>query len=593
MKKFFSNLSIKSKLLFSHIILIAIPTVVIVALFYSRIYNLIVNDSIQQEQAISLQTSASVSATLNQIVTIAGAVRDNPYLDSISKGGDGDMEGLSQNERDAFISLVKEQTKDELITAIHVYSDNVPESYYNGALGEVFRPISETKGTYWHGIFDGSDRDSLFCPSFYLKGADEEYGGLALIYRLSSTGSNAGENYLAVYFSKYYLTKTLQNGISINDSVYYIINERESLVAASNDSLSGTYRMSYDTASEIEQGFNQFTTKTILNTEVYTGCHKLGKSDWIMVSVLPAAPIRQKGYTVIINFVLLYVLMLVVALVIAEFMSSSITKRLDVVSSQMRKVRREPPVRIPESNTHDEIGDLITSYNYMTDKMNLMIEQQARDAEELRVSEIRALQAQINPHFLYNTMDMINWRAQTGKPREVSEAIQALSKFYKLTLSKKGIYGTIASETEHVTLYIQLQNMRFNGRIHFVSDIPDEMNDCIIPKLTFQPIVENSILHGILEKTTREGTIVITAWSEGNDIVIQISDDGIGIEGDQLGTILSEKADRTDRTNIGVYNTHRRLRVIYGPGYGLKYSSIYGKGTDVEIRVPRRISEAE
>ena len=161
MKKFFSNLSIKSKLLFSHIILIAIPTVVIVVLFYSRIYNLIVNDSIQQEQAISLQTSASVSATLNQIVTIAGALRDNPYLDPISKGGDGDMESLSQDERDAFVALVNEQTKDELITAIHVYSDNVPESYYNGTLGEIFRPVSETKGTYWHGIFDGSDKDSL------------------------------------------------------------------------------------------------------------------------------------------------------------------------------------------------------------------------------------------------------------------------------------------------------------------------------------------------------------------------------------------------------------------------------------------------
>lgn len=212
---------------------------------------------------------------------------------------------------------------------------------------------------------------------------------------------------------------------------------------------------------------------------------------------------------------------------------------------------------------------------------------QAKAAEELRIAEFHSLQAQINPHFLYNTMDMINWLAQQGRTDDVSTAVQSLSRFYKLTLSRKQSISTIAQETEHATIYLEIQNMRYHNSISFVSDIPDELMEYQIPKLTLQPLIENAVLHGILEKDDKTGTIVLTGWIEGTSIVLLISDDGVDIPSEKLSAILSGNGNSTSSgTNIAVYNTHRRLQILYGPDYGLTYSSTPGSGTEVEIRIP-------
>ena len=221
--------------------------------------------------------------------------------------------------------------------------------------------------------------------------------------------------------------------------------------------------------------------------------------------------------------------------------------------------------------------------------MTQLMEKQAQAAEDLRIAEFNSLQAQINPHFLYNTMDMINWMAQQGRTSEVCNAVQSLSRFYKLTLSRKKGISTIAKEEEHVSIYVHLQNMRYHDSISFISDIPDELMEYQIPKLTLQPVIENSILHGILEKPSKSGTIVLTGWMEDGDIVLLISDDGVGIAPDKLPMILSgEGTSISGGTNIAIYNTHRRLQVLYGADYGLTYSSDVGKGTEVQIRIPAK-----
>ena len=223
----------------------------------------------------------------------------------------------------------------------------------------------------------------------------------------------------------------------------------------------------------------------------------------------------------------------------------------------------------------------------MTRKMDQLMADQAKAAEELRIAEFHSLQAQINPHFLYNTMDMINWLAQQGRTDDVSTAVQSLSRFYKLTLSRKQSISTIAQETEPATIYLEIQNMRYHNSISFVSDIPDELMEYQIPKLTLQPLIENAVLHGILEKDDKTGTIVLTGWIEDTSIVLLISDDGVGIPSEKLSAILSGNGNNTSGgTNIAVYNTHRRLQILYGPDYGLTYSSTPGSGTEVEIRIP-------
>ena len=183
-------------------------------------------------------------------------------------------------------------------------------------------------------------------------------------------------------------------------------------------------------------------------------------------------------------------------------------------------------------------------------------------------------------------MDMINWLSQSGEREEVTRAVQALSSFYKLTLSRKDPITNLRSEIEHIELYLELQNMRFEEGIELAVDVPDELMSVRLPKLTLQPIVENSIIHGILEKESQEGTIVIAGWADGSDAVILVSDDGVGMDEEALATVLSGENKKATGTNIAVSNTHRRLQILFGKDYGLTYRSTPGEGTEVEIRVP-------
>ncbi len=594
MKHFLRDASIQTKLLLSHIFLIAIPTLTLIILFYTRFYNLIVNDSIRQSLAIASQTSNSVDATMNQISAISSALRSNSYMNRLFNSSTSELaqlalEGDSDQLRD-LSTLIHSEIDGTLITSIHVYTDRIPEFLYgNDTVDDFFLPLEASNATYWRGIFASTAKYSLYCPAFYLSHAEiNQYGPLAYIEKIypGSTASDGTPSYLAIYFSEEALSSLLQQSETFNSEVFYIINERNSLVASSDTALAGTYYMDYNTVRSLSSSDEGYTKRTVLGKEVFAVSNQIGDTDWYLVSVLPSEQVLKRGQTVIWTIVILYSVMLAVAFFIAFHMSRSITKRLQIVNDQMRIVRSGPPVRVPEPTKHDEIGELTDSYNYMTDEMNALIENEKKSAEELRISEVRALQAQINPHFLYNTMDMINWLSQTGQAEEVTDAIQALSRFYKLTLSNKKDYATVGSELEHVELYVKLQNMRYEDQIEFVADVADDLKDVELPKLTLQPIVENSILHGILEKPERSGVIVVTGWRDGNDLVLLISDDGVGMDENTCRNIITGEHNVSTGNNIAVRNTHRRLQMLYGNYYGLTYRSVPGQGTEVEIRVP-------
>ena len=329
-----------------------------------------------------------------------------------------------------------------------------------------------------------------------------------------------------------------------------------------------------------------FATTTILDEKLYMGYREIDQTDWRLVSVIPVNSVFSEGQQVLLNTAVLYLLFVALACVTALLLSGSLAKRLSLVVEKINQNREKNLVPFQDNSDKDEIGQLVFNYNAMVGRINQLIEEQTETAEKLKVSEVRALQAQINPHFLYNMLDMINWLAQSGKQREVSLAVQTLSKFYKLTLSKKNITTSIREELRHVELYVKLQNMRYEDTISFLIDVPDEILDFEIPKLILQPIVENSIQHGIFEKDSKKGTIVIMAWMDGADIIFVVSDDGVGILPEKLPFILDGTYEDGKGSNIGIYNTHLRLQLLYGREYGLCYESTPGRGTEVQVRLP-------
>ena len=599
-KNGYLNLRLQTKFTIALISIVVLPAFLTVFLFYGKLYNMVVSNTIRQEQDASAKTAPLIERTMDTILATTRNITGQTFFQELfyMPVSDSAKELASSNHAIDFKNAIRRLTTDSIVTDVRIYVD-FPEELEtlddDPNTENILAPISQAKGTYWYGIFQGNrENQEMFCPSFYLGSQEKKnYGDMAYICPLSLYyHSNAYKAYLAVYFSDSKLNSILSDNLSLEGSVSYIVNERDAIVATSDQSLSGIYRLDYDTIKESFMSSNNFIERNILDPKVYAGFYSISNTDWFMVTILPAPPLIHESNHLMLQIALLYAGFLVLALIFANVLAHSITGRLSSVIRQMQTVRHGPPTPMESPQAHDEIGDLIDTYNYMTRKMYELMEKQAKAAEDLRIAEFNSLQAQINPHFLYNTMDMINWMALQGQTEEISHAVQSLSRFYKLTLSRKKGISTIARELEHVTIYVQLQNMRYHDSIELITDIPDELSEYQIPKLTLQPVVENSILHGILEKESKSGTIVITGWMENEDIVLLISDDGVGIPPEILSTILSGKGNsQSGGTNIAVYNTHRRLQILYGKDYGLIYSSNPGEGTEVEIRFPAHREE--
>lgn len=591
----YGDMKLHTKIILAMILIVTLPFLLIGILFYGNLRDMVISDTIRKEQDTSAKTAPIIEEMIQDVLDSYQEITQLPFMEQLFHMPVNSIQELTSSASARSFSAEIESIMEKApLSGFQIYLD-LPENnsllHQECCVSSFFSSLMRAKGTYWYGIFQGSNVKELYCPSFYLGIKEQaQYGDMA--YIRPTTVYYQGESYPA-YIAVYYSTKPIQDilvrNLSLSGSVSYIINERDSLVSSSDTSLSGIYWLDYQTIEESFMSSNNYIERTILDTTVYAGFYNILQPGWFMVTVLPLPPLIERSNHILIEFLLFCLLFLLLAYLVANVLSRSITNRISSVISQMHLVREGIPVPMESPEYHDEIGDLIDTYNFMSRRMDQLMLEQQQSAEDLRIAEFNSLQAQINPHFLYNTMDMINWLAQQGRTDEVSSAIQKLSRFYKLTLSRKQSISTIAQEEEHISIYIHLQNMRFHDNITFISDIPDELMDYQIPKLTLQPVIENAILHGILEKENKSGTIVLTGWTENKNLVLMISDDGVGIPPERLKTILTGAGKSSSQgTNIAIYNTHRRLQILYGKDYGMTYHSIPGEGTEVEIRLPAR-----
>jgi two-component system sensor histidine kinase YesM len=221
----------------------------------------------------------------------------------------------------------------------------------------------------------------------------------------------------------------------------------------------------------------------------------------------------------------------------------------------------------------------------MVKRLDMLLEERYQFGMEIKSLEIKMLQSQINPHFLYNSLNIINNLGLKNNIPEVSMTVDALAKFYSLSLSKGKDTISIASEIEIVRAYMTIQNMRFGDCAEFIVNVPQNLMEYKTPKLILQPIVENALWHGILESESRKGTIKLDVKLDDGDILFIVEDDGKGMTQEKLQESLQE--DLSDvQHGYGTKNINDRLTIMYGDKYGLSYKSDLGKGTIAYIRIP-------
>lgn len=237
-----------------------------------------------------------------------------------------------------------------------------------------------------------------------------------------------------------------------------------------------------------------------------------------------------------------------------------------------------------------EVRQLGESLNIMIEQIDKLLTAVKVDEKNLRQAELELLQAQINPHFLYNTLDTIIWLAESGKQNEVVDLVESLSDFFRTSLSRGDGLVTLREEERHMRSYLQIQHVRYRDILEYEIDIPEGLKETILPKITLQPIIENALYHGIKNRRGM-GRIVVKAYKENGDMVILVSDNGIGITDERLSEIRemldeTKQSERSKNDSYGLFNVNERIKLKFGEKYGISIASTYQEGTCVKIRIP-------
>lgn len=296
----------------------------------------------------------------------------------------------------------------------------------------------------------------------------------------------------------------------------------------------------------------------------------------------------QKFFMSIIRIsILTFIGILVLTTFLSYYIPLSITQPIRKLTEVTKQVAKGDLSVRSDVRSGVEASMLSDSLNTMIDKINELLEQVTREQSRLRRAEFELLQSQINPHFLYNTLDAIIWLAESGEQKKVVNMVGSLSDFFRTSLNQGKDIITIREELQHVRSYLEIQQVRYQDILKYEIQVPAELHQYLIPKITIQPLVENALYHGIKNKRGY-GRIIISGKKEADFFVIQIEDNGIGISEDRLLQVRDGIRDKvlTGKDMYGLYNVNERIRLNFGEKYGITIESTYQEGTTVSILLP-------
>jgi Predicted signal transduction protein with a C-terminal ATPase domain len=311
--------------------------------------------------------------------------------------------------------------------------------------------------------------------------------------------------------------------------------------------------------------------------------------DWYVVGTIKNEYLYSDIYRTNLVLVLLVGALCLISVFISLRLSNSLYKPLkDIVYNMGMVSGGDLKVRMHQKYDGDDFRQLAAGFNEMLDEIGNLMVKVKEEQHQIEQIKLNALQAQIKPHFLYNTLDCIHWQALTDGNEKVSKMVKALARYYRLCLSGGQDIIPLSQEIEHVKSYLIIQNMRYSDIIESRYEIDERYNLVRIPKMTLQPLVENSINHGINVKEGHMGVIVIRADEQDGCVVIFVEDSGAGMTQEKIDEINGSLSEFEESGGYGVQNVHKRIQLLFGEQYGLYYRKNGLGGITVEIRLPRQ-----
>ena len=328
--------------------------------------------------------------------------------------------------------------------------------------------------------------------------------------------------------------------------------------------------------------------------EYYITRQNVDGASWQMILIIPENEYEDQYRFLWLSAALMLGSMIAVIVLMSYLLSGYYVGRLKKLNVEMTGLESgNLNANLPITTEEDEIEEIYHNFNGMVQEVQRLMQEHYQLGKEVKMAEVRALQAQINPHFLYNTLDLINWISMDYGAEEIGTLTWNLARFYRLSLNHGKSLISIGEEVEHVEVYVNIENYHFDNAISLEVDVPEELKSYACLNIILQPFVENAIVHGIAEKPDIESCeIRIRARREEQDIIFSVQDDGPGVDVEQMQKETQQDI-RTAQHGYGVRNINFRLKLCFGEKYGVTYLESE-KGTHVEIKIPvMTIAEAE
>jgi len=576
--------SIRIKLMFSYVILISTPLIILTAVTYFRFSRSYGEQIEYAANQAFLQANQFIQYKMNSLIKASDVIHFSPDVQTILSRRKDEIEGniIQQNKDMIYLDNFLYSLKNQDVYRLKLY---VPDwlTYSNQEIN--FAQIEQLKETAAYDRLLDKKEKVLWMPpqSIPVQNDFSQTIPVVSLIRKIHYQEELTEyiGFIQVFMLQSMLDDILMKANITNRGVVYITNRYNELIATSDVKQLSQMNVKEQLEPFIG-GSDEYWRSITLNKQRFLyQSSEIEHTDWYMIAVIPYAEILEQSNKVMQLMLILFVITCTMAYGIAYLISRFLTKRLTHLTKAMVSVYEgNLDIKI-EDVEHDEIGQLKKSFSYMLGQIKLLLNEKFQNGMEIKSAELKALQAQINPHFLYNTLDLAVWKSLDNDVPEIADILRALAKFYKLSLNKGQDFVSLQDELEHVKQYVKIQNMRFENKIFYECSIEESLLKYQIPKIILQPIVENAIIHGI----RNHGMIRIEGALNHGSLILTVIDDGVGIEPSKLKTILYD-IKTNESHGYGIKNIHERIQLCYGKDYGLSFESNVGSGTKVTVIIP-------
>lgn len=576
MRKWFRKWGFQSKLLFIFLTMILTPVILLsfFEFYYSK--KMLADKTNDYLKNLAAVTLSKIDSTVSDIENVAFYINGNNTIQASLKAEKqvvGNRVAYYELHRDIRQILASYVLLRQEINAICIHSESGREYTYtktrNGPSLDITRYIRDEK-QYW--------------------AVDKNH--IVLMKKLYAFPTQSLLGYIALDVNAKSLYDIIADIDLTKSGRIFLVNEEGRILATESETLSGEL---LDEPYRNFLGENEAFYNNVRVGNTYYSVYNSGaiSNGWYMVLAIPR-DYYMRDITKLKNVIIPITLTTAfLTALLSILVSRGITRPIRFLSGAMENFGQGNFDINCQVDSEDEIGRLSHTFNQMVMDMNSLVNTVYEQKVMKQEAQMKSLQMQINPHFLYNTLDTINWMARIRHVDEIGDMVAALSNMMRYSLEKKS-FVRLGEEVKSLKDYIAIQNYRYRDKMVAEIEIDESLMSLYIPRLLIQPILENAIVHGIEEKLDK-GHILVAARREDEDLYIQIMDDGVGMTEETMSHILREdySMKKSGHTSIGVVNVNRRIQMIYGKDYGLLVQSVLGAGTKITIHIPAREEEQE